>query len=432
MAIAAATVVEAIAIRRKQLFILLMVGAVCLGTSQSVQAQCTAKNEAFQSGEHVMYDLYFNWKFIWKKVGLASLTTNATTYHSEPAFRFNLLCVGSKKTDFFFKMRDTLTCYVSDRLEPLYFRKAAEEGSRHTVDEAWFSYSDGLANVKQRRTWHNPVREAQEMEYSDSRCIFDMLSILAQARSYDPKDYKVGQKILFPIYFNWKFIWKKVGLASLTTNATTYHSEPAFRFNLLCVGSKKTDFFFKMRDTLTCYVSDRLEPLYFRKAAEEGSRHTVDEAWFSYSDGLANVKQRRTWHNPVREAQEMEYSDSRCIFDMLSILAQARSYDPKDYKVGQKILFPMATGRRVEEQTLIYRGKEEVKANNDTVYRCLVFSFVEYKKGKEKEVITFFVSDDKNHLPIRLDMYLNFGSAKAFFKSVRGNRYPMTSVVRKK
>ena len=104
MAIAAATVVEAIAIRRKQLFILLMVGAVCLGTSQSVQAQCTAKNEAFQSGEHVMYDLYFNWKFIWKKVGLASLTTNATTYHSEPAFRFNLLCVGSKKTDFFFKM----------------------------------------------------------------------------------------------------------------------------------------------------------------------------------------------------------------------------------------------------------------------------------------------------------------------------------------
>lgn len=46
--------------------------------------------------------------------------------------------------------------------------------------------------------------------------------------------------------------------------------------------------------------------------------------------------------------------------------------------------------------------------------RCLVFSFVEYKKGKEKEVITFFISDDKNHLPIRLDMYLNFGSGKGF------------------
>ena len=116
---------------------------------------------------------------------------------------------------------------------------------------------------------------------------------------------------------------------------------------------------------------------------------------------------------------------------MLSILAQARSYNPKDYKIGEKILFPMATGRRVEEQTLIYRGKEDIEANNDTIYRCLVFSFVEYKKGKEKEVITFFISDDKNHLPIRLDMYFEFRFGKSLPQKCKGNRYPMTSVVTK-
>ena len=113
--------------KKQALGLLLLAGLLWLGGTMPVQAQCVAKNEAFQSGEHVMYDLYFNWKFIWKKVGLASLTTNGTTYHSKPAYRFNLLSVGSKKTDFFFKMRDTLTCYVSDKLEPLYFRKAAEE-----------------------------------------------------------------------------------------------------------------------------------------------------------------------------------------------------------------------------------------------------------------------------------------------------------------
>lgn len=78
----------------------MLAGLLCLCSIMPVQAQCVAKNEAFQSGEHVMYDLYFNWKFIWKKVGLASLTTNGTTYHSKPAYRFNLLSVGSKKTDF--------------------------------------------------------------------------------------------------------------------------------------------------------------------------------------------------------------------------------------------------------------------------------------------------------------------------------------------
>ena len=144
---------------------------------------------------------------------------------------------------------------------------------------------------------------------------------------------------------------------------------------------------------------------------------------------LCLVNQKRTYRDGAFD--ESEASDSRCIYDMLSILAQARSYDPADYKVGDKIKFPMATGRKVEEQTLIYRGKENVKAENGVTYRCLIFSLVEYdKKGKEKEVITFFVTDDLNHLPVRLDLFLNFGSAKAFLNNVTGNRHPLTSIVK--
>ena len=143
--------------------------------------------------------------------------------------------------------------------------------------------------------------------------------------------------------------------------------------------------------------------------------------------------------------QKRAYKDGRvvlasdtsdvCVYDMLSILATARSFDPKDYKEGDRILFPMATGKKVEEQILIYRGREEFEANNDTTYRCLVFSLVEMKankrgKLKEEEVITFYVTDDKNHLPVRLDLYLNLGSAKAFLKSSYGLRNPQTSIVR--
>lgn len=241
--------------------------------------------------------------------------------------------------------------------------------------------------------------------------------------------FKSGEHVMYDLYFNWKFVWKKVGLASLTTNSTTYHSKPAYRMNLLSVSNKQVDFFFKMRDTLTCVITDKLEPRYFRKGAEEGKRYTVDEARFTSRDGVCYVNQKRTYRGG--EVVETEQSDSRCIYDMLSILAQARSYDPKDYYVGQKINFPMATGRQVEEQTLIYRGRKEIEANNDTTYRCLVFSLVEYKAGKEKEVITFYITDDKNHLPVRLDMYLNFGSAKAFLRSVKGNRHPVTSIVSK-
>ncbi len=241
--------------------------------------------------------------------------------------------------------------------------------------------------------------------------------------------FKSGEHVMYDLYFNWKFVWVKAGFASLTTNATAYQGKPAYRMNLLAIGSKKADFFFKMRDTLTSVISDRLEPRYFRKGAEEGKRYTVDEAWFSHKDGVCYVDQKRTHQSG--EIIETSQDDSRCIHDMLSILAQARSYDPKDYVIGQRINFPMATGRKVEEQTLIYRGPKKITAENDTTYKCLVFSLVEYKKGKEKEVITFYISDDKNHLPIRLDLYLNFGSAKAFLSSSSGVRHPMTSIVTK-
>lgn len=263
-------------------------------------------------------------------------------------------------------------------------------------------------------------------------CLLETPSLLAQCPA-ENKAFQSGEHVTYELYFNWKFIWKKVGRAYLDTEKATYEGQPAYRYDLLTTTSKKMDFFFKMRDTLTCYTTLQLEPLYFRKAAEEGKRHTVDEAWFSYNNGLSKVKQRRIYYEPQRDPLHMEYEDSRCIFDMLSILAQARSFDPTNFKVGDKINFPMATGRKVEEQTLIYRGVENVKAKNDTTYRCLIFSFVEYnKKGKEEEVITFFVTDDENHLPIRLDMYLNFGSAKAFLKEVKGNRYPLSSVVKEK
>ena len=243
--------------------------------------------------------------------------------------------------------------------------------------------------------------------------------------------FQSGENIEYELYFNWKFIWIKAGKASLGVTEKIENGKKQYQMDLLAASKKSIDFFFKMRDTLTSVIGERLQPIYFRKGAEEGKRYTVDEAWFSYKDGVSYVDQRRTFRDGT--TLETSYNDSRCIFDMLSILAQARSYDPSDYEQGLKIKFPMATGKRVDEQTLIFRGRDEVKAKDDKTYKCLVFSFVEYdKKNREQEVITFYITDDKNHLPVRLDMFLNIGSAKAFLKSVENNRHPLTSIVEEK
>ncbi|MDE7377737.1 MAG: DUF3108 domain-containing protein [Paraprevotella sp.] len=237
-----------------------------------------------------------------------------------------------------------------------------------------------------------------------------------------------GETLSYDLYFNWKFIWLKAGTAAMNITETVYQGEPAFRCNLTTRGSKKADRFFIMRDTLESIVSQELTPLYYRKGALEGKRYHVDQAWYSYPNGVSHIRQRyRNHHGDVSEHQR---KSNVCIYDMLSMLLRARSFDAQDYRIDQKINFPMADGGKIEEQTLIYRGKKNFKMENTKVtYRCLVFSFVEYKNGKEKEVITFYISDDENHLPVRLDMFLNFGSAKAFLTGTRGLRNPQTSII---
>jgi len=89
--------------KAKYLIIMLM---MLVGTH--VSAQCPLDNTAFSSGEFLSYNLYFNWKFIWVKVGNAAMSTSATRYKGQEAYRSSLITRGNGKLDKFFVMRDTL------------------------------------------------------------------------------------------------------------------------------------------------------------------------------------------------------------------------------------------------------------------------------------------------------------------------------------
>lgn len=99
---------------------ILLILTLCIAWINAT-AQCPIKNTAFKSGETLMYDMYFNWKFVWFKVGNASLTINSTSYKGKDAFRASLITRTSSKADKYFIMRDTLKSYVSNELVPLYY-----------------------------------------------------------------------------------------------------------------------------------------------------------------------------------------------------------------------------------------------------------------------------------------------------------------------
>lgn len=260
---------------------------------------------------------------------------------------------------------------------------------------------------------------------------FLVVSLLAlQISAVDIKRkpaYKPGETLECVFYFNWKFVWVKAGGAKLIIRDTIYNGQKAQYMSLLSSTNEKADAFFRMRDTLTTIYlpGEEVRPLFYRKSSEQGKRKYLNEVCYDYlPTGKVKVSQHyaRTERTPVFRTDTCDAG----VYDMMSMLAYARNFDFSTIKPGQRISYPIATGRRIEEQRLIYRGKERVKANDGLSYDCLKISLVELDdKGKEKTVVNFFVTDDENHLPILLDLALNFGTAKARLSKKSGLMYPL-------
>ena len=239
--------------------------------------------------------------------------------------------------------------------------------------------------------------------------------------------FKSGEFLSYNLYYNWKFVWVKAGSASMSTVLSRYGGKPAYRASLTTRGNNKVDEMFVLRDTLLCYCSEDLAPLYFRKGAREGKHYTVDEVFYTYSGDKCNLRQHRQHNSGEHSWKKTSYDD--CIYDMLNIFLRARSFNPEGWKKGHIVKIPIADGTDVINAILKYTGTTNIKADNGVKYRCLQLSYMEQEKGKYKEIVRFYVTDDQNHIPIRLDMFLRFGSAKAFLTGMKGAKNPIAAEV---
>jgi len=261
--------------------------------------------------------------------------------------------------------------------------------------------------------------------------LFTFLPLASAAQSkcgIENLAFKGGERLSYDLFFNWKFVWVKVGKATMNTDQTTFQGQPAYKSSLITGGNPKLDKIFTMRDTLLSYCGTDLAPLYFRKGAREGKRYYVDELWYSYPNNTCKLKQHAITSSGEHLWKESRYKD--CIYDMMSIFLRARNFDASTLKKGDKINMPISDATRVSHSWLTYRGKENYKIDSTKEkFRCLVFSFIEREKDGNHELIRFYITDDQNHIPVRLDMFLSFGSAKAYLRSYKGVRSPMTSKI---
>lgn len=230
--------------------------------------------------------------------------------------------------------------------------------------------------------------------------------------------FAAGETITFKVFYTVVGAYFGAGEATFTTTLERLNNKPVYHV----VGDGKTysfyDNFFKVRDKYETYIDTAtLQPLRFIRNIYEGGYKKFENVTFNKSTNTAVTN-------------DGVYKTPECIQDVLSAIFYARNIDFDKYKSGDKITFSMFLDNEVYEMYIRYLGKETVKTKYGK-FRAVKFKPLLIKgtifEGGEK--MTVWVSDDKNHIPIRVESPISVGSVKVDMISYRNLRHQLSSLI---
>ena len=171
----------------------ILVLTVFVGTVQ-VKAQCKIRNDYFQAGEEMIYDLYAKLGPFHSKAGVSSLKTSSEVYDGVEAYRVALIAESTGTIRKLFSLNDTLVGYITKDVVPLAYIKDAHEGKDDTHEYIKYKYNaNNDIDVNVKRVKNGTERFNENVKVSN--CIYDMVSVVMYARTLDYSSMKKGDEM---------------------------------------------------------------------------------------------------------------------------------------------------------------------------------------------------------------------------------------------
>lgn len=230
--------------------------------------------------------------------------------------------------------------------------------------------------------------------------------------------FGAGEKLTFKVYYNMGMVWVGAGEATFTTSLEDMGGNKVYHI----VGDGSTyssyDWFYKVRDKYETYIDTAtMLPRRFVRNVNEGGYKFYNNVTFDHGS------KRAISTKGVHTVPE-------CVQDVLSAIFYARNIDYSKYKPGDRIPFDMFLDEKVYSLYIRYLGKERIKTKYGTFnaikIKPLLIDGTVFSGG---EKMTIWVSDDKNHLPLRVDSPIVVGSIKVDLIGHKNLRNPFSSLI---
>ena len=230
--------------------------------------------------------------------------------------------------------------------------------------------------------------------------------------------FSTNEKLTFKVFYTLAGVYVGAGEVIFTTSLERLNNKPVYHI----VGDGKTynfyDNFFKVRDRYESYIdTSTLQPLKFIRNVYEGGYKKYE-----------NVTFNKTTNTAITNDGVFKVPD--CVQDVLSAIYYARNIDFEKYKPGDKIPFDLFLDKEVFNMYIRYQGKETIKTKygkfKSIKFKPLLIKGTIFEGG---EKMTVWVSDDRNHIPLRIESPISVGTIKVDMINRQNLRHPLTSLI---
>ena len=233
--------------------------------------------------------------------------------------------------------------------------------------------------------------------------------------------FLAGEKIVMTVYYAVAGIYVNAGTATFTNSLEILNNKPVYHIVGDGRSNSSYDVLYKVRDRYETYIdTTTLQPLKFVRDVNEGGYKKYQNVTFNKTANTAITN-------------DGVFKVPACVQDVVSAVFYARNIDFTKLQPNDRIAFDMFLDNEVFNMYIRYLGKETIKTKYGK-FRAIKFKPLLIKgtifEGGEQMVV--WVTDDENHIPVRIESPISVGKVKIDMMSHENLRYPLTSLIRRR
>lgn len=213
--------------------------------------------------------------------------------------------------------------------------------------------------------------------------------------------------------------------ATLEVDETRLNNKPVYHVKGRGKSTGLLSLFFKVDDDYQTYIDRQTgKPYKFIRKINEGGYTKDLEIDFDHQANKAHVLNRKTNNRQT-------YSVPDNVHDMLSAFYYIRNQiNGKELKPGDEITLKMFIDDENTDFKIVFLGREVLKTKFGKVATLKFRPYVlAGRVFKEKESLTFWVSDDKNKIPVKIEADLAVGSLDADLDAYKGLKHQFSIIM---